>query len=86
MKRSRWKGPYISNSLIINNIPKTAKILKTTSRNSVILPFLIGKKIQVYNGKFFIPFFVREEMVGHKFGEFIFTRLRHIYKKKKKKK
>jgi small subunit ribosomal protein S19 len=50
------------------------------------LPFLIGKKIQVYNGKFFIPFFVREEMVGHKFGEFIFTRLRHIYKKKKKKK
>jgi small subunit ribosomal protein S19 len=60
------------------------KIFKTTSRNSLVLPFLIGQTVQLYNGKFFIPLFIREDMIGYKLGEFIPTRLRHIYKKKKK--
>jgi len=47
------------------------------------LPLLIGRTLQVHNGKFFIPVFVREEMLGHRLGEFVPTRLRHIYKKKK---
>lgn len=59
------------------------KKIKTTSRNSVILPFLIGKSIQVHNGKFFMSVNVTEEMIGHKLGEFVSTRLRHIYKKKR---
>jgi ribosomal protein S19 len=59
------------------------KKIKTTSRNSVVLPFLIGYTIQIHNGKFFIPLIIREEMLGCKFGEFVSTRLRHIYKKKK---
>lgn len=60
------------------------KKIKTTSRSTVILPFLIGKTVQVYNGKFFIPITISEEMVGYKLGEFVLTRLRHVYKKKKK--
>jgi len=44
---------------------------------------LIGKTLYVYNGKVFIPIIIIEEMVGSKLGEFIPTRLRHIYKKKK---
>lgn len=35
---------------------------------------MIGKTIQVYNGKEFIKFIVSEEMLGHRFGEFSLTR------------
>lgn len=84
LKRSTWKGPFIDESLFNEVRINNKKIFKTTSRNSVILPFLIGRTAQIHNGKFFIPIFIREEMIGYKFGEFIPTRLRHIYKKKKK--
>lgn len=84
LKSFGWKGPFIDESLL-NKIPhQKKKIFKTTSRNSIILPFLIGQTIQLHNGKFFIPVFIREDMIGYKLGEFIPTRLRHIYKKKKK--
>ena len=84
-KRSVWKGPFV-NEFFFNEVRLTnKKKLKTTSRNSVVLPFLIGRVIQVHNGKFFIPVNITEEMIGHKLGEFVLTRLRHIYKKKKKK-
>ena len=82
--RSSWKGPFITNDLF-QEIQKSVKnYLKTTSRASVVLPCLIGKTIHVYNGKFFIPTFITEDMVGHKLGEFVPTRLRHVYKKKNK--
>jgi small subunit ribosomal protein S19 len=84
LKRSIWKGPFIDVSLFSQTTSQKKKIFKTTSRNSVVLPFLIGQTIQIHNGKFFIPIFIREDMVGHRLGEFVPTRLRHIYKKKKK--
>jgi len=82
--RSLWKGPFISNDFF-QEIKKSSKnYLKTTSRSSVVLPCLIGKTINVHNGKFFIPIFITEDMIGHKLGEFVLTRLRHTYKKKTK--
>ena len=81
-KRSIWKGPFIHKE-IFSDISLNKKKIKTTARNTVILPFLIGKTLYVYNGKVFIPITIIEEMVGSKLGEFIPTRLRHIYKKKK---
>lgn len=80
-KRSIWKGPFI-NKEIFSEISFKKKKIKTTARNTVILPFLIGKMLSVYNGKFFIPITILEEMVGSKLGEFVPTRLRHVYKKK----
>ena len=84
-KRSSWKIPFVKESFFQNVYLSNNKKLKTTSRNTTILPFLIGRTVQVHNGKFFIPISIVEEMVGHKLGEFINTRLRHIYKNKKKK-
>jgi len=84
-KRAVWKGPFFDESFFQQVRQKDKQKIKTTSRSSVILPFLIGKSIQVYNGKFYIPLTITEEMVSHKIGEFIPTRLRHIYKKKKTK-
>lgn len=83
-KRSLWKGPFIKESFFNEIRLTTIKKIKTTSRNSVVLPFLIGRTVQVHNGKFFIPIKITEEMIGHKLGEFTLTRLRHTYKRKKK--
>jgi ribosomal protein S19 len=40
----------------------------------------------IYNGKNFIKLKITKDMLGYKFGEFINTKKKHIYKKLKKKK
>ncbi len=78
MSRSVWKGPFVDVHLL-----KKAEVIrasgrhspiKTWSRRSTIVPQFIGLNFAVYNGRKFIPVFVTEEMVGHKFGEFSLTR------------
>jgi small subunit ribosomal protein S19 len=58
------------------------------NRNSVVLNEFVGGHFKVYNGLKFINLFVTENKIGHKFGEFSFTRkLRrciHIKSDKKK--
>lgn len=84
--RSLWKGPFVNNFFLNFNLIKKIKIIKTSSRNTTILPYMIGKKIKVHNGKDFYRLNITENMVGHKLGEFSLTRTRHIYKSKRKKK
>jgi len=50
------------------------KLIKTWSRRSTIVPEFIGYTFAVHNGKKFIPVYVTENMIGHKFGEFAATR------------
>jgi small subunit ribosomal protein S19 len=50
------------------------KIIKTHYRDLVIVPEMIGMRIQVYNGRQFIPIEVVPEMLGHRLGEFSPTR------------
>lgn len=85
MSRSNWKGPFIEKSLFQKDL-KTNKNLKinTLSRKSTVLPFLIGAQINIHNGKSFINLKITEEMLGHKLGEFIPTRAKFFFKKKKK--
>ena len=83
-KRSLWKGPFICNKIISDLKNKNSlNTVKTTSRSTTVLPFLIGKTVKLHNGKFYISIKITEEMIGHKLGEFVPTRLRHVYKKKK---
>lgn len=49
-------------------------IIKTWSRSCTIAPEFVGHTFGVHNGKQHIPVFVTEDMVGHKLGEFSFTR------------
>lgn len=82
--RSSWKGPFISYDFLTEDLKKSnQKNFKTTSRSSVVLPFLLNKTVSIHNGKFLIPIFITEDMIGHKLGEFVLTRLRHVYIKKK---
>lgn len=87
MNRVKWKGPYIENSLLkkIKNSKLISKnIVKTMSKNSIILPNFIDHSFQVYNGKTFMIVKIIDEMVGHKLGEFVSTRKQFSYKKKQK--
>lgn len=78
MARSLKKGPFIHYKLerkILANADSSKKsVLKTYSRASMIIPEAVGQTIAVHNGRTFVPVFVTENMVGHKFGEFAQTR------------
>ncbi|MBN1793607.1 MAG: 30S ribosomal protein S19 [Candidatus Omnitrophica bacterium] len=79
MSRSLKKGPYIEKKLFdkVLKAKQTAdrRPIKTWSRRSTITPECIGLSFAIYNGKTFVPVFVSEDMVGHKFGEFSPTRI-----------
>jgi small subunit ribosomal protein S19 len=79
MARSIWKGPFVDGFLIkkATKILTSGKreVIKIWSRRSTIIPMFVGLTFMVYNGKKHIPVTVREEMVGHKFGEFAPTRI-----------
>jgi len=48
--------------------------VRTHYRNMIIYPVMVGKNIEVYNGKQFTNVEIQPEMVGHRFGEFALTR------------
>jgi ribosomal protein S19 len=85
MSRSKWKGPYIHGLKQDNNL-KVKKPLTKIPRNIEIVPNFVGKNFYVHNGKNLLEVNVTEEMIGHKFGEFVFTRAKFSFKKKKTKK
>jgi small subunit ribosomal protein S19 len=47
--------------------------IKTHVRDMIILPEMVGMKIQVHNGKEFLPVEIKPEMIGHYLGEFAVT-------------
>ena len=87
MARSSWKTPFVDPSLLTamenqssaGSMKNKKAVLKTQSRQSMILPSFVGKT--------FIQVHVREEMVGHRLGEYANTRKpgTHPTKGKKKK-
>ena len=78
MPRSLKKGPFIDDHLMKKiekmNRGGARQVVKTWSRRSTISPEFVGHTVAVHNGNKFIPVYVTENMVGHKFGEFAPTR------------
>lgn len=87
MARSIKKGPFIDHHLlkkIDTAIQKgDKKIIKTWSRRSTILPEAVGLSFAVHNGKKFVPVYVTDQMIGHKYGEFAPTRTYQGHAEKK---
>ena len=50
------------------------KPVKTHLREFVVLPELVGRTVQIYNGKDFRRTDILPEMIGHRLGEFAPTR------------
>src|SRR3954466_3337220 len=78
MSRSIKKGPFIEPRLLGRieemNTRSERKVIKTSSRASVIFPSFIRHTVAVYNGRKQVPVYVTENMVGHRLGEFAPTR------------
>lgn len=79
MSRSKYKGPFFK----VNLIEDETKWIRIHNKNLNILPEYVNRFVNIYNGKTFINIKITEKMIGYKFGEFINTRKKHIYKKKK---
>jgi len=54
----------------------SGKHIRTHRRDMIILPHMVGLKIEIHNGKEFVPVEIKTEMIGHLLGEFAFTRKR----------
>jgi small subunit ribosomal protein S19 len=78
MGRSTKKGPYVVASLLKKvqklNQSGEKKPIKTWARACTIVPEFVGHTFAVHNGRKFLPIYVNEQMVGHRLGEFAFTR------------
>jgi small subunit ribosomal protein S19 len=88
MPRSIKKGPFVDGHLMEKILAgqgqQNKKVIKTWSRRSTVLPEAVGLTFAVHNGRKFVPVFVTENMVGHKFGEFAPTRTFHGHSGDKK--
>ena len=82
MPRSLKKGPFVHPS-IMKKLGRVRigdqAVIKTWSRSSTIIPEMVGFTFAVHNGRNFINVNIKEEIVGHKLGEFAPTRkfMRH---------
>lgn len=83
--------PFVADSLFKKfkkiNKKQKKKIFKTWSRASTIVPAMLGHTLAIHNGRYHIPVFITEYMIGHKLGEFAITRTfrGHVKKDKKSK-
>lgn len=59
-------------SLPIVRVPQgqTPPPIRTQARSATILPSFVGLKFLVYNGRAYHEVIIKEDMVGHKLGEF----------------
>ena len=89
MARSLKKGPFIDESLAKKVEAMAAvdnkQVIKTWSRRSTIFPNFVGLTIAVHDGRKHVPVYITEDMVGHKFGEFVGTRTYKGHTKDEKK-
>jgi small subunit ribosomal protein S19 len=47
---------------------------KTHCRDMIILPMMVGRRVQIHNGRSYVNIVVVPEMIGHIMGEFALTR------------
>jgi len=80
-RRSLRRGLTPEQRILLENIRRTKKVLqeggkavvKTHTRDMVILPEMVGVTILVHNGKEFTAVEIAPEMIGHYLGEFAIT-------------
>ena len=67
------------------NAPVTGQLqLRTHARNCTILPSFVGHTFHVHTGKDYAAVKVTEDMIGHRLGEFAFTKKVALYAGPKK--
>jgi small subunit ribosomal protein S19 len=75
VRRTIKRGFDEEEKTFLKNIKKRNNV-KTHCREIPIFPDMVGKTINIYNGKDFVPITIQAEMIGHVLGEFSLTRKR----------
>ncbi len=88
MARSSKKGPFVAESLLdkIQRSKTSTKreVIKTWSRDSMVIPEFVGLTIAVHDGRKFVSVYITENMVGHYLGEFAPTRTFRLHSGQRK--
>nr|AJS12864.1 30S ribosomal protein S19 [uncultured archaeon] len=58
----------------IEKVQASKKPVKTHLRGMLILPFMVGKTVLIYDGRAFQQVIIINEMIGHRLGEYVLTR------------
>ena len=74
-RRSINRGLFRENKKLVTGL-KSKDSVRTHIRNMIVMPDMVGKSLEIYNGKSFEKVEVMPEMIGHYFGEFALTRSR----------
>lgn len=73
-RRSLLHGLTEQQKKLVKKLKEEKSPIKTHLRNMIIIPEMIGKRIQLYNGKTFVQIQITQDMLGHYLGEFVLTR------------
>jgi small subunit ribosomal protein S19 len=73
MRRSLRRGLSNEQRIILEKIRQGEEIIRTHARDMVVLPDMVGKTIQVYNGQEFVTVNINLKMIGHYLGEYAIT-------------
>ncbi|MBI1969718.1 30S ribosomal protein S19 [Candidatus Woesearchaeota archaeon] len=75
-RRKIKRGFTEQHQKVLKALQKDGKSVETHCRDLIILPYMVGKIVKVYNGKDFAIVAIEPEMIGHYLGEFALTRKR----------
>ncbi len=87
MGRSSWKPFYVAKDFLKqqdNQKNNENEDIILYNRATVIRKYMVGLKVQIYNGIRFFLIEITSEMTGHCLGEFAPTRKIPMLKQKKK--
>jgi small subunit ribosomal protein S19 len=73
-RRSLQRGNKEQQAKLLKKVDADHKNIKTQSRDTIVIPAMLGKTIRIYSGKEFIPIIITLDMLGHFLGEFVLTR------------
>ena len=73
-RRTYIRGLNSEQESFVRRLRGSEKPVKTHRREIPIIPEFVGKTVQLYNGKEFVPLDIKAEMIGHYLGEFALTR------------
>ncbi len=73
-RRTIIRGLSEEHKKLLNKVRIKDPNIRTHLRDMIVVPEMVGMKINIHNGKEFSPVEIFPEMLGHYFGEFTLTR------------
>ena len=77
-RRTIKRGFSREHKKILSDLKKK-DLVRTHLRDMIVFPEMVGKSVEIHNGKSFEKVDIIPEMIGHYFGEFALTRARVMH-------